>query len=194
MSVVGVILTGGLSRRFGSPKALAMYESHMFYEIVAQRLAPFVDKVIISTSKQLLPRWEKAKNLTNIKIVTDEDRFAGEGPLAGIYSAMVAEEADQYLVLPCDTPFIGVEILEQLICSNSSADVIAFQCQNRKHPLVGFYRRSNLEQIALFLESGNRRVMDYLTIVETSWIMAKPEYEGMFQNINQPQDLQVTNQ
>jgi len=190
LKVVGVILTGGLSRRFGSPKAFAMFEGQMFYEIAAQRLAPFVEKIVISTSLQLLPRWKEIKGISSIKVVTDVEKFAGEGPLSGIYSTMAAAEADYYLVLPCDMPFIGTEILIELVNNGTSEDVISFQSQDRKHPLVGLYSRSNFEQLSIFLEQGNRRVMDYLDIVKTSWITIEPEDEWMFQNINQPGNLQ----
>ena len=190
LKVVGVILTGGLSRRFGSPKAFAKYGDQMFYEIATKRLAPFVDEIFISTSLELLPRWKEIEDMSPIEIVTDEEKFAGEGPLSGIYSTMVAVEADYYLVLPCDMPFIGSEIIQELVNNENSAEVISFQSQNRMHPLVGLYSRSNFEQLSIFLEQGNRRVMDYLDIVETSWITVKPEYEWMFQNINQPGNLQ----
>jgi len=190
LKVVGVILTGGMSRRFGSPKAFATYEGQMFYEIAAQRLAPFVDKIVISTSLELLPRWKEIEDISPIEIVTDEEKFAGEGPLSGIYSTMAAVDADYYLVLPCDMPFIGSEIIQELVNNENSAEVISFQSQNRKHPLVGLYNRSNFEQLSSFLELGNRRVMDYLDTVETSWITVKPGCEWMFQNINQPGNLQ----
>ena len=190
LKVVGVILTGGMSRRFGSPKAFAKYGDQMFYEIAAQRLAPFVDKIVISTSLELLPRWKEIEDISPVEIVTDVEKFAGEGPLSGIYSTIAVVEADYYLVLPCDMPFIGTEILIELVNNGTSEDVISFQSQDRKHPLVGLYSRSNFEQLSIFLEQGNRRVMDYLDIVKTSWITIEPEDEWMFQNINQPGNLQ----
>ena len=50
---------------------------------------------------------------TEVKVVTDLAGIAGLGPLAGILSAMESVEADRYVVLPCDMPYIdGIMLLK----------------------------------------------------------------------------------
>ncbi len=42
----------------------------------------------------------------SVNVMTDLARYAGLGPLAGILSVMESVEADRYIVLPCDMPFV----------------------------------------------------------------------------------------
>ncbi len=196
MKTVGIVLTGGMSRRFGSPKAFAVYNGRMFYEIAVNVLTPFADKLVISTNKQLAPKFKEVVVQKGLTIVLDDEKFAGKGPLAGMYSAMNAVEADQYLLLPCDMPFMEKEMIEALLKNDEgSADVVAFRQGSREQPLVGMYRRSNIDKILSFLEQGGQSVMSYLQTVTVSWIQAEHIHqasERIFYNMNQPENPQRT--
>ena len=54
---VGIVLAGGLSRRFGSPKAFAKLGDRYFYEIAKTALEVHCDEVIVVTRQELLERF-----------------------------------------------------------------------------------------------------------------------------------------
>ena len=64
--LVGALLVGGSSRRFGSPKALARLGGVMLAERVAAALAPLVDELVVAGAGELpaslsgLPRVDDA--------------------------------------------------------------------------------------------------------------------------------------
>ena len=159
-------------------------------------LTPFADKLVISTNKQLAPKFKEVVVQKGLTIVLDDEKFAGKGPLAGMYSAMNAVEADQYLLLPCDMPFMEIEMIEALLKYDESfADVVVFRQGSREQPLVGMYRRSNIDKILSFLEQGGQSVMSYLQTVTVSWIQAEHIHqasERIFCNMNQPENPQRT--
>lgn len=101
MKTVGILLAGGRSRRFGSPKVFATWNDQYFYEWAYAALDKVCDDVIIITREELMPLFPK-----NFFLTTDDKRFSGDGPLVGIFTGMNNINADQYVVLPCEIPFI----------------------------------------------------------------------------------------
>ena len=106
MKTAGIVLAGGLSRRFGSPKAFARFDSGIFMNEQSKRLESFCEEVIVVTREELLERFPQSVNT-----ITDLPEVAGLGPLAGIYSAMETVDADAYVVLPCDMPYVDYSIM-----------------------------------------------------------------------------------
>ena len=89
---VGILLAGGLSRRYGSPKAFAEISGKKFYEIVYDTLNSVCDDVIVVTRKEFINWFPKEYH-----VIVDIDKFLGCGPLAGIYSAMEEIDADHFV-------------------------------------------------------------------------------------------------
>ncbi|SOB99858.1 molybdopterin-guanine dinucleotide biosynthesis protein A [Ureibacillus xyleni] len=182
--MIGVILAGGESRRFGSPKAFAKIGDQYFYEIAYKNLEPVCQKVIIVTRDELLPLFP-----SHLLKIVDTVQFKGNGPLAGIYSAMIEELAEQYMVLPCDMPFLNRAILQRLcnVCSKSM--VVAVRNEQHLYPLVGIWNRSVINIIYDHLQNNEKSVLHLLKKIDTTWVEAEyltknPSY--YFQNLNQP--------
>src|SRR5699024_9116835 len=106
---VGILLAGGMSRRFGTPKAFQDWNGIPFYEYVYTALQAVCDDIIIVTRPQLKRRFPD-KDQT----VVDEVGCAGGAPLPGIITGMHQREDDQYIVLPCDMPLIVGDIISAL--------------------------------------------------------------------------------
>src|SRR5699024_2705154 len=99
---IGILLAGGRSSRYGTEKAFADVEGISFYEASYYVLESVCDEVIIVTRKDLMHLFPPI-----YQVITDIDKYVGCGPLAGIYSAMMYKEAENYIVLPCDVPLIA---------------------------------------------------------------------------------------
>ncbi len=115
----GVILSGGLSRRFqvrGEPwtdKALYRVGNEPMIKLVYNAVSQVADKVIIAVNNPERAMSYKSV-IPNADYVTDDERF--RGPLAGVYSALnKCGEEDVIIVPPNDMPYVTPNILKPLI-------------------------------------------------------------------------------
>ena len=133
MKTAGIVLAGGLSSRFGSPKAFAEWEGRPFYELSLAALSPFCEECIVVTRPELVERFPEGLHVT-----TDIEQFVGQGPIAGILSGMEKLHADRYIVLPCDMPFMTADVIGRLLDCHSSG-VTAVVLDGKYHPLVSVW-------------------------------------------------------
>lgn len=184
MKTVGILLAGGKSRRFGSPKAFATWNDQYFYEWSYAALASICDDVIIITRAELLHLYPK-----NLSLTTDDQRFSGDGPLAGIFTGMKSIQAEQYIVLPCDMPLITGEELKKLTVVSSTGAIKAVKQGEIFHPLVSIWSGSLKEALYQSLMVKQFSVMQFMSTVNTEWIPANQISDKpatLFQNINKP--------
>lgn len=178
---VGILLAGGLSSRFGSPKAFAEIDGRLFYERVYEALAAACDQVVIVTRPELIGRFP-----AGLDVIADLPEVAGKGPLAGICSAMEERPAERYLVLPCDMPFIGPNETQALMQLSSRADVTAVQTAAEKIPLFSVWNGNSSQELRKFIELGNLSVFAFLETIHTEWAASSLIHKdpAVFQNIN----------
>ncbi|ETP68154.1 molybdopterin-guanine dinucleotide biosynthesis protein MobA [Planococcus glaciei] len=178
---VGILLAGGLSSRFGSPKAFAEIDGRLFYEQVYEALAAACDQVVIVARPELIARFP-----AGLDVIADLSELAGKGPLAGICSAMEKWSAERYLVLPCDMPFVGPKETQALVQLSSRADVTAVQTAAEKIPLFSVWNGNWSQELKKSIELGNLSVFAFLETIHTEWAASSLIHEdpAVFQNIN----------
>jgi len=187
LSTIGIVLAGGFSRRFGSPKAFAKYADKYFYEIAVEALRPLCDQVVIVTRPELIQRHGKENH-----VLTDIVEFAGLGPLAGILSGMESVEADRYVVLPTDMPYVTSEVIEKLLAFHKKG-ITAVISGERQHPLISIWDNRLQTVLRNALKDEQLSVMKLLDENHSRWI---PGYlltdnEGhVFTNVNTPDVLE----
>ncbi|MFP3490706.1 NTP transferase domain-containing protein, partial [Staphylococcus sp. SIMBA_130] len=76
MKITGLLLAGGESRRFGSPKAFATYYDKPFYQVVLNQLHPVVNEAMIVTKMNLLKQFNMQVT-EDIRVIKDEEAFEG---------------------------------------------------------------------------------------------------------------------
>lgn len=186
MKTAGILLAGGASRRFGSPKMFAKHEGKEFYRYSWEALKPYCDTIAVVTKPEFLDRFPN-----KLRKLMDIEPFAGLGPLAGIYSAMESVEADRYIVLPCDMPYITADVVGRLLGAHSQ-DVTAVSVEGKRHPLVSVWQAGTAPSIRRALEGGNRRVMDVQTAHDVRWVEGRrlsDTPERSFKNVNTPNEI-----
>ncbi|MFD1927440.1 molybdenum cofactor guanylyltransferase [Sporosarcina siberiensis] len=187
MRTIGIVLAGGLSRRFGSPKAFAMSGDKHFYEIAVDVLSPLCDQVVIVTRPELIQRHREEDY-----VLTDIIEFAGLGPLAGILSGMESVEADRYVVLPTDMPYVTSEVLEKLMGYHKKG-ITAVISEERRHPLVSIWDNHFKNALRNALENERLSVMRLLDENHSCWIpgyLLTDNEELVFTNVNTPDVLE----
>ncbi|MBY7142079.1 molybdenum cofactor guanylyltransferase [Virgibacillus sp. NKC19-3] len=187
--IQGVILAGGMSRRFGSPKAFAEKDGVPFYYYSMAVLKPFVNSMLIVTNPKLHHLFDKEDE--NIPVVNDLENYRGQGPLAGIYTAMETCNANWYMVLPVDVPFMESQVIEKLVHSIDTEDVDAVipVVAGKLQPLVSVFHHSLKDVIKSQLDNGKRAVEPLLKKCKVSYIRLNSE--KAFININHQSDYQT---
>lgn len=186
MKTVGILLAGGLSRRFGTPKAFAELQGKAFYAYVYDALDAVCDHIVIITRPELISRFPR-----EMDVLSDNEKFAGMGPLAGIYTAMNERPAQQYLVLPCDMPYISEEETATFMKRvSSNADITAIRSADSNIPLFSLWNAHVLADLEIELQNGQLRVMQFMAKKKTDWLDSLSIGEpAVFHNINKPDHL-----
>lgn len=185
--IQGVILAGGESRRFGSPKAFAEKEGKPFYHYSISVLKPFVTSVLLITNPKLESLFKQREK--DVEIVTDDKDYLGQGPLAGIYTAMKKVKADWYVVIPIDVPFMEQQVIEKLISNiDSDFEVIVPTLSGKIQPLISIYHCSMKDRIKEQLDSEKRAAHQLLKISEVKYVAM--DKHKPFVNINNYTDYQ----
>lgn len=183
----GVILAGGESRRFGSPKAFVKKEGLPFYYYSILAIEPFVASILLVTNPKLEHLFKQESE--NITLVTDHEQYAGQGPLAGIYTAMETVEASWYVVIPIDVPFMEPQVIRELIkYIDLDVDVIVPTISGKVEPLISIYNYSMKEAIKNQLDKGKRAVYQLLKTSEVKYVPM--DNEKLFVNINDRVEFQ----
>jgi molybdopterin-guanine dinucleotide biosynthesis protein A len=190
ISCAGIILAGGKSSRFGSPKALAKWKGKTFFERTVETLIPHAETILTVTREDLISPLKKLGS-PQIEWITDVEPYKGKGPLAGIYSAMLRKKADFYLVSPCDMPLMSSVIYEKWLDAArcSEHDCVIPVLNGKVYPLNGVYRSTCLPDIKACLNAHTYKVLKLLERKRTLFIEVSKEDESFFENINTQKEL-----
>jgi molybdopterin-guanine dinucleotide biosynthesis protein A len=101
-ALTGVVLVGGASARFGSPKALARVDGETFVERARRILGEACDEVLVVGKAGELP----------FAVVDDDSEV--RAPIAGVVAGLRAAANDVAVFLPVDCPRVTAEIVREL--------------------------------------------------------------------------------
>ena len=169
-SLTGVLLVGGASRRFGSPKALARLGGRTLAEIGWETLA-FCD--------QRLAVGKSADGL-DLPFPLTDDGTDVRAPIAGVVAGLRAAANELCVLLPVDTPRITPEALLGL------ADACKDAAVPQTGPLPGAYRRTALPALERALSAGRLSLREALAGLDTLVVDVEPD---LLLNVNTPDDL-----
>jgi len=167
MKILGAILAGGASSRFGVDKALAPFAGKPLIEHVIAVLAPQVTTLVIS-----------GYDYTGFARV-DDLPTAGLGPLGGLCGALVHAAShgfDAVLCAPCDTLGLPADLAARLAPGPAVV---------RGQRSIGLWPASLAPALLSRLASGGSRAIH----VWTSVCEAREVDCGAMHNINYQSDL-----
>lgn len=179
--MLGVVLIGGASRRFGSPKQEIEVDGLRLLERSRAVLVEALGAEPIVSGGAGLP-----------------DLRPGQGPLAGLESVLVHAPAsvNHVLLLACDLPGVSAGLVRLLAECSSAADVVLPLVGGRRHPLCARWHRRTLPAIQAALDAGRRsvnRLLESLTVEEldeAALTAAGLDPHAETWNVNRPGDLQ----
>lgn len=185
---VGVLLAGGESRRFGGKKAFAKFKGRFFWEHSYFALKEVSNQQVIISHQDLIDQF---KEMASCQVLVDDEKVKGKGPLAGIYTAMKNIEAEWYVVVSCDIPFISKRTLHSLLdMRSSSVTAIIPRVNGKHHPLIGVYHQSIFAKLEKQLLKHEYKMMSFLKKID---VIYASEQElavdaKVFSNINSQED------
>ncbi|TET53160.1 MAG: molybdenum cofactor guanylyltransferase [Actinobacteria bacterium] len=171
--LTGIVLAGGKSSRFESPKYLATLRGNSLIEIAVSKLRPLCQELIV-VSKDVI-------DIAGFDNVIEKDREAH--PLIGIKEGLKASSSNNNLVLACDMPFVSKKTIAAL--TKSQAEVYIYRYKGRFEPLLGLYKRSCIDKIENYKD---KKIIDVLQNCDFDYIEAHEECFDFF-NINTKEDL-----
>lgn len=159
--LAAVILSGGASRRMGTPKALLPYQGQTFLEhLLAITAHPQIGvrRVVLGADAQTIP---EAVTLDPQEIVVNEDWEKGQ--LSSIQTALRSLPPNTAGMLLCliDHPFISHRLIHELIGAFQDSRkhiVLPLYHGRRGHPVI-FAAQLYGELLAAPLETGARAVV-----------------------------------
>lgn len=168
MTVLGALVAGGDSARFGSDKALALWRGRSLIDHAVDALRGCCDDVVIC-----------GREWNGLASVADRPA-AGLGPLGGLNAALGrAQDAGHALVLcaPVDVVPLAANLAHLL--DHAGPAIVAGQ------RMVGLWPSSLASALDDYLASGQRSVRGW---VAASGAVAVHQLGPMY-NINLPEDL-----
>ena len=169
--LTGVLLVGGASTRFGSPKALA--------ELDGETLAERAWKLLQATCDETIAVGKRADALPLPFPILD-DGSAVRAPLAGLVAGLRAARHDLCVVLPVDVPLLSAASVEAL--AKACADAAVAQTG----PLPGAYRKRALPVLERRLAAGRLKLRDAVAELDAQLVRLDP---AELANVNATEDL-----
>ena len=170
--LTGILLVGGASSRFGTPKALARLGGETLAERAWRLLAETCDETIaVGKRADALP----------LPFPVLDDGTPTRAPIAGVVAGLRAARREVAVVLPVDVPLLSATSIEALAAACADAAVPP------TGPLPGAYRKSALGALERRLAAGDLVLRDALTELETRVVDLDPRELA---NVNTPQDLE----
>ena len=163
--MTGVLLVGGASRRFGSPKALARLEGETLAERAWRVLGEACDeRIAVGKAGDALP----------LPFPVVDDECDVRAPIAGVLAGLRAARTEVCVFLPVDCPFLTADSLRRLAAEAPAAVPTG--------PLPGAYTRSILPTLERKLARGDYTLRDVsATVVEID--------PAELANVNTPAEL-----
>lgn len=178
--MIGIVLAGGQSKRFGQPKAFAKRNGKEFILYSIEALQCITKDVVVVIHPEIDTKWLQRNQLTYIQ---DLELYQGKGPLAGIYSVMSQFKSEWYIVLPCDTPFINSHLLKKLqLYRNDGCEAIVPSVHGNIQPLIAMYHHRVKEKIRWHLEQNKLSMKHFLPSIHTRYVEINDD--DAFININ----------
>jgi len=188
-NILGVILAGGKSQRFGEDKCQVKLGDKLLIDYILSEIIDEFEEVLLISNNKI-----KYNHSNKISLVDDFKK--GLGPLGGILTAMkwIKENNRNYKwisTFPSDTPFFKKQILDNFLNEIESYEGKLFfiNSNDTRHNIFGLWSIDLLERLEKDLNNGERKVEMWANKVGVKSINMKFENKDPFFNINTKEDL-----
>ncbi|MEM7227355.1 MAG: molybdenum cofactor guanylyltransferase [Planctomycetota bacterium] len=177
-ATIGVILTGGASRRMGTPKQYLQLST-------GQTMMARMFDILGACSDHIITAGGAAPDATrNIHL---DDVLVDAGPIAGIHAACMNATAGALLIVPCDMPRLTPDVLRTL-ASNPAQTGACFRIDQTR-PLPMRIEAAARDAAAHHAADGGRSLRSLVDALEMTVMQLSTADTTMLANVNTPDDL-----
>jgi len=192
ISVGGIVLCGGQSRRMGRPKAWLPFGNELLLPRVVRLLREVVKPVVVVAA----PDQDVPALPAEVQIVRDEEK--GRGPLEGLAAGLhaLAGRADAVYASSCDVPFLRPAFIRRMIELLGDEAIAVPKVGEFHHPLAAVYRLAVLEKVEELLQANRLRPFFLFEAVPTRVVEPNeladvdPEFQTL-RNLNTPEEYEA---
>ena len=188
-NILGVVLAGGKSQRFGKDKSQVKLQGKLLIDYVLNEIVNEFDETLIIAN-------ESINFMQSKKISITKDFQSGLGPLGGVLTAMkwIKEKNKKYKwisTFPVDTPFFTKKELKFFYENiNINENKLFFiRNNNTRHNIFGLWSLDLMEKLQNDLIKGERKVEVWADSVGVNIVNIDYKNPDPFFNINTKEDL-----
>ena len=188
--ILGAVLAGGKSQRFGEDKSQVQLGNQLLIDYVLAEIIDVFNEIIIVSNNPI--KFNQSEKVSLIK-----DFKNNLGPLGGVLSAMkwIKENNKDYRwvsTFPADTPFFKKKILENFLnqIKPEESKLFFIKSNNTRHNIFGLWSVDLIDKLEEDLENGDRKVENWANSVGVKIVNMNFEKNDPFFNINTKEDLE----
>ena len=188
-NILGVVLAGGRSQRFGKDKSQVKLQDKLLIDYILSEIINEFNEILIIAN-------ENINFMQSKKISITKDFKNGLGPLGGVLTAMrwIIEKNKKYKwisTFPTDTPFFTKKELNffyENIDLNQSK-LFFIKDKNKRHNIFGLWSLDLIEQLETDLTKGERKIEFWANSIGVKIVNIDYKKPDPFFNINTEEDL-----
>ena len=186
-NILGVVLAGGKSKRFGEDKSNVKLNGETLLEHTLNKIKSKFNTIIIVSNNKTLKNY-----------ITIKDCIDGQlGPLVGVLSAMKWVKKNNYsfkwvATFPCDTPFFSSSLVDKFIESSklNDSDLYFAKSEKKRHNIFGLWSLKLIEILEKdIINNNHRKVEKWANKIGVKTINISYKELDPFFNINTKEDL-----
>ena len=188
--ILGVVLAGGKSQRFGQDKSQVKLNGKILIDYILSEIIDEFKEILIVTNQSI-------SFMSSKKITVIEDFKKGLGPLGGVLSAMkwIKDNNKEYSwisTFPADTPFFTKKELKSFYSDIKIEDNKLFFIKDKdtRHNIFGLWSLDLMDQLETDLYNGERKVEIWANSIGVSMVNIEYKNINPFFNINTIDDLE----
>ena len=189
-NILGVVLAGGKSQRFGRDKSQVKLQNKLLINYILEEIVDEFKEVLIIANEQI--KFMQSQNISVTK-----DFKSGLGPLGGVLTAMkwIKENNKKYewiSTFPSDTPFFTKKELKYFykkIRINESK-LFFIKSDETRHNIFGLWSTKLMDRLEADILKGERKVEVWANSVGVKTVNIEYKKTDPFFNINTREDLE----
>ena len=194
-SILGVVLAGGQSKRFGQDKSQVQLGGKILIDYILLEILDQFNEILIISNNDI-------KFLNSKKITKIEDYKKDLGPLGGVLTAMkwIKKNNRDYKwisTFPSDTPFFKKKYLSNFIknIDDKKSKLFFIKSNDKRHNIFGLWSTELLDRLENDVTNkGERKVEIWANKVGVKTINMEFKNNDPFFNINTKEDLEKAKQ
>jgi len=188
-SILGVVLAGGKSHRFGQDKSQVKLNGKILINYILNEIVDKFKETLIIANTPI-------DHMQSDKISITQDFKNGLGPLGGVLTGMkwIKKKNKRYKwisTFPSDTPFFTKKELD-FFYENIKIDeskLFFIKNKEKRHNIFGLWSLDLMEQLETDLLKGDRKVEDWANSIGVTTVNVEYKKPDPFFNINTKEDL-----